>query len=476
VLVCISTDNGGAYWFSGTRIRGAPAVPRERSASSSAAWEDPSVTDLGLLAAVLFGYSLVSGRLERASISAPMAFVAAGIVLGPDVTGITDLELTSETGLLLAEVALVIVLFSDASRINVAALRENEALPARLLGIGMPLTIGLGTIAAALLLTEIEFWEAAMIAAVLAPTDAALGQAVVSSKRVPARIRQALNVESGLNDGLSIPFLFLFTGLAVAEADVTATGWVGFALEQIGYGAAVGFAVGLCGSWLIDRAARRSWMTGTFEQLSIIALALGAWSLAGEIGGNGFIAAFVAGLAASRVTEFCSIKILDFTEDEGQLLNLAVFYIFGISAIGFLDAAGWEVVVFGLLSLTVVRMLPVAIALIGAGLRSSTVAFLGWFGPRGLASIILALVVIEEEPELPAIDVLFAAMTVTVLASVVAHGISARPLSRAYGRRIEAADEDMEEMRPVMELPVRGGMADDEPEGLVAPPGRERGG
>ncbi|HKJ35467.1 MAG TPA: sodium:proton antiporter [Solirubrobacterales bacterium] len=420
------------------------------------------MTDLGILAAVLFAYSLVSGRLERASISAPMIFVAAGIVLGPDVAGLTDLELTSETGLLLAEVALVIVLFSDASRINLVALRENEALPARLLGIGMPLTIGLGTIAAALLLTGIEFWEAAMIAAVLAPTDAALGQAVVSSRRVPARIRQALNVESGLNDGLSIPFLFLFTGLAVAETEVTASGWLSFALEQIGIGALTGIGIGLCGSWLIDRASRREWMTGTFKQLSIIALALAAWALAEELGGNGFIAAFSAGLAASRVTDLCGEKILDFTEDEGQLLNLAVFFIFGISAIGFLDAAGWEVVLFGLLSLTVVRMLPVALALVGTGLRGTSVAFLGWFGPRGLASIILALVVLEEEPELPGIPILFAAMTVTVLASVVAHGVTARPLSRRYAAAVELAGEESQEMRPVMELPVRGEMMEDE--------------
>ena len=332
------------------------------------------MSDVGLIAAVLFGYSLISRRLERAQVSAPMFFVAAGIILGPDVAGVTDLELTSETGLLLAEVALVIVLFSDASRIDLRALRRNRGLPERLLGIGMPLTIALGTAAGALLLTEIEFWEAAMIAAVLAPTDAALGQAVVSSKRVPQRIRQALNVESGLNDGLSIPFLFLFTGLAVTEAEVSAGGWVRFALEQIGYGALVGAGVGLAGAWLVDRASQREWINGTFQQLSMIALALGAWALAGELGGNGFIAAFVAGLTAGRVTEVCSEKILDFTEDEGQLLNLAVFFIFGVSAIGFLDGAGWEVFVYGLLSLTVVRMLPVGIALAGAGLRRSSVA------------------------------------------------------------------------------------------------------
>lgn len=412
--------------------------------------------DVGIFAAVLFGYALVSRRLERFSISAPMAFVAAGIALGPDGLGLTSLELTGETGLLIAEIALVVVLFADASRIDLATLRENRGLPARLLGIGMPLTIALGAAVGAFLLTEIEFWEAAMIAAVLAPTDAALGQAVVSSERVPRRIRQAVNVESGLNDGLSIPFLFLFTGLALSEADVDAAGWLGFAAEQIGIGALVGVGVGVAGGRLVDRSELSRWITPTFGQISMLGLALGAWALAGELGGNGFIAAFAAGLAAGRVAKAHAAGILDFTEDEGQLLNLGVFFLFGISAVGFLEGAGWEVFLYGALSLTIVRMLPVAIALATSSLRPVSIAFIAWFGPRGLASIILALVVLEDEPGLPAISTLFAAMTVTVLLSVVAHGVSARPLTRAYGRAMAAAAESEAEMQPAMEMPVRG--------------------
>jgi sodium/hydrogen antiporter len=418
------------------------------------------MSDIGIFVAVLFVYSLLSRRLERLSVSAPMVFVAAGIALGPDGLGLTSLELTSETGLLVAEVALVVVLFADASRIDLAALRENEGLPARLLGIGMPLTIAAGTAAAALLLTGVEFWEAAMIAAVLAPTDAALGQAVVSSELVPQRIRQALNVESGLNDGLSIPFLFLFAGLALSEAHVAASDWALFALEQIGIGAAAGVAIGLGGAWLVDRSTRSHWITPTFQQLSLLGLALGAWAAAEQLGGNGFIGAFSAGLAAGRVAKAHCKTILDFTEDEGQLLNLAVFFVFGVSAVGFLDAAGWQVVVFALLSLTVVRMLPVAVALAGSSLRPVSVAFVGWFGPRGLASIILALVVLEDEPDLPAIPTLFAAMTVTVLISVFAHGASARPLTRAYGARMRGAEESEAEMLAAIEVPVRGKLSD----------------
>ncbi len=413
--------------------------------------------DIGVIAAVLVVYSLISRRLEGWLVSGPMFFVAAGILLGPDVANVVDLELTSETGLLIAEVTLVIVLFSDAGRIDLAALRENTSLPARLLGIGMPLTIGLGIVAGTLLLTDLEFWEAAIIAAVLAPTDAALGQAVVSDKRVPQRIRQGLNVESGLNDGLSIPFLFLFTGLAVAETQVSTQGSLSFAGEQIGFGVLVGIAVGLIGGWLVDRAVRRDYMTGTFKQLVMIGLALLAWAAAEAVGGNGFIAAFVAGMTAGRITEVCSEKILDFTEDEGQLLNLVVFFIFGVSAIGFLDGAGWQVYLYGLLALTLVRMLPVAVSLAGAGFRRSSVAFIGWFGPRGLASIILALIVVEEEPDLPAVPTLFAAMTVTVLVSIFAHGITARPLSRIYGKALADAEEGEAEMQEVMEMPVKGG-------------------
>jgi sodium/hydrogen antiporter len=414
------------------------------------------MADLGILAAVLFAYSLLSRRLDRWSITAPMAFVAAGIALGPDVLGLSELELTSDTGLLVAEVALVIVLFADAARIDLGTLVGNRNLPARLLVIGMPMTIALGVLAGATLLDRIEFWEAAIIAAILAPTDAALGQAVISNDRVPQRVRQAINVESGLNDGLAIPFLFLFVGLAVAEADLTATGWLGFAAEQIGIGVAVGIGIGLIGGALYQRAYDRELVTTTFEQLALVGLAIGTWALVEQLGGSGFIGAFVAGLTTGRVTPRCGERILDFTEDEGQLLDLSVFFIFGVSAIGFLGAADWRVVVFALLSLTLIRMVPIALALLGTGLRRSTIAFIGWFGPRGLASIILALVVVEEEPGLPALDVVLAAMTVTVLASIFAHGLTARPLARAYARRLGVAPGDVEHER-VRELRHRRG-------------------
>jgi NhaP-type Na+/H+ or K+/H+ antiporter len=394
------------------------------------------VTGLAVLGAVVLAYALVSRRLEQSVVSAPMVFVAAGILAGPDVLDLVSLDATHGTAFHVAELALALLLFSDAARIDLRSLRANEGLPARLLGIGMPATIALGMAAGAAFLTELEFWEAAIVAAVLAPTDAALGQAVVSNPRVPQRIRQGLNVESGLNDGLSVPFLALFIAIAADQTVPQARDWLGFAAEQIGLGTLIGAATGVTGAWLVERASRRGLMTETFEQLAVLALAVLAFVLADEAGGNGFIAAFAGGLAAGGMGKVCGERIFAFTEQQGQLLSLAVFFIFGVAALGFLDAADWGIALYAVLSLTLVRMLPVALAVAGMGFRTGTVAFMGWFGPRGLASIILALVVAEEEPHLPALDVILAAMTVTVLASVALHGLSARPLSEAYARRL----------------------------------------
>jgi sodium/hydrogen antiporter len=330
----------------------------------------------------------------------------------------------------------------------VRSLRGDADLPGRLLGIGMPLTILLGMAAGAVLLTELEFWEAAIVAAVLAPTDAALGQAVVSSRAVPARIRQALSVESGLNDGLSVPFLALFLAIAVDQTVPAASDWLGFAAEQIGLGVLIGVAVGGGGAWLVERSAERGLTTPLFEQFGVLAVAVLAFVLADEAGGNGFIAAFVGGMAAGQVGAVSGERIFEFTEEQGQLLGLAVFFVFGTVAISFLDGADLGIVLYAALSLTLVRMVPVALAVRGMRFRPSTVAFMGWFGPRGLASIILALVVAEEEPELPALGVILAAMTVTVLASVALHGVTALPFVRAYARSAERLPDGAPELRP----------------------------
>jgi NhaP-type Na+/H+ or K+/H+ antiporter len=392
--------------------------------------------ELGVISAVFFAYALVSRGLLRWNVSAPMVFVGAGMLFGGDLLGWATFDPESSAGLLIAEAALVVVLFADAARTDLSELKSDGSLSGRLLAIGMPLTIGFGTVAGAVLLLGLDFWEAAIVAAILAPTDAALGHAVVTSKIVPEKIRQTINVEAGLNDGLSIPFLFLFLGLAADQASLDATAWFTFGIQQIVVGIAAGLLVGGAGGWLVDRASQIGAMTYNFRRLSMVALAIGSWVAADQVGGNGFIAAFVAGLAVARFRDEFGEESLGFAEREGQLLSLVVFFVFGTAAISFLGAVTWEVVAFAVLSLTILRMGPVALALAGTGLSRHSMAFIGWFGPRGLASIILALVVVDEEPGLPALDLVLAATTLTVLISVFVHGISARPLAKAYARSV----------------------------------------
>ena len=410
--------------------------------------------DLLVLAAVVFAFGLVSRRLEGTLLTAPLVFVAAGVVLGPAGFGLAEFALDEHTVLLLGEIALAIVLFTDAARTNLRALRQNEALPLRLLGIGMPLTIALGTATAALVFTDLTLWEAAILGTVLAPTDAALGQPVVSDARVPVRMRQALNVEAGLNDGLSVPFLALFLTLAEAEEEhLSASLWIRFALEQIGFGVLVGVGVGILGGWLVSQASRRGWITESFQRLTLLTLALIAWALADNVGGNGFIAAFVGGLAIGPTVERVGERLIRFTEAEGQLLDLSVFFIFGVLVAGFLESLSWTIVIYALLSLTVIRMLPVALSLIGTRLRGVSVLFAGWFGPRGLASIVLGLVVVEEAPLLAGRDEMKLVVALTVLLSVLLHGVTAAPLSAAYARRVEAMAADVPEKREAVEAP-----------------------
>jgi sodium/hydrogen antiporter len=427
-----------------------------------------TVVDLTVLAAIVFAFGLLSRRLEGTVFTAPIVFVVAGFVLGPAGLGLVAFELDDHTVLLVSEIALAIVLFTDAAGINLSVLRRNERLPLRLLGVGMPLTIAFGTALAALLLTDLTFWEAAIVGTVLAPTDAALGQAVVGNPRVPVRVRQALNVEAGLNDGLSVPFLALFLTLAEAEEEhLSAYIWIRFALEQVGFGILVGVGVGLVGGWLVRWASQRGWMTDSSQRLALLTLAIIAWTLADQIGGNGFIAAFVGGLVVGPTVERVGERVIRFTEAEGQLLNLSVFFIFGVLVLGAIQPLSWEVALYALLSLTLIRMLPVALSLFGTHLRGVSVLFAGWFGPRGLASIVLGLIVVEEAPLLPGRDEIEAVVALTVLLSVLLHGITAAPLSAAYARRVRGMVANAPEKQGTIEAPIHAGSV---------PPGIQRGG
>ena len=414
------------------------------------------MVELIVLACVVFAFGIVSRRLEGTVLTAPIVFVLAGVVLGPAGLGLVEMGLDDHAVLLLGEIALALVLFTDAARTDLSTLRQNKALPLRLLGIGMPLTIALGTATAALLLADLTVWEAAIVGTVLAPTDAALGQAVVSNPRVPVRVRQALNVEAGLNDGLSVPFLALFLILAEThEGHLSARSWVRFALEQVGLGVLVGVGIGLAGGWLVAWASRKGWMTGPFQRLALLALALIAWAMADQIGGNGFIAAFVGGLAVGPTVKSVGEPLTWFTEAEGQLLSLSVFFVFGTLVIGLIRDLRWEVALYALLSLTAIRVLPVALSLLSTHLAGVSVLFAGWFGPRGLASIVLGLIVVAAAPRLAGRDDIEMVVALTVLLSVLLHGVTATPLSAAYARWVEGMAVDAPEKQGVVEASTR---------------------
>jgi NhaP-type Na+/H+ or K+/H+ antiporter len=415
---------------------------------------------VAVIAGLVVAYALVSRRLEGTSITAPMVFVAAGVLLSDAVADLIAVGPGTEPLRVLAELTLVIVLFSDAARIRLRTLQRYRRLPERLLVFGLPGAIVVGTVVGVVVL-DLDLWPAALLAAVLAPTDAALGQVVVSDRRVPVRIRQALNVESGLNDGLALPFVTLFIALSLEEEDVPgAPYWVRFVGEQIGYGVLVGVAVGVAGAWLIDGASRRDWIGPQYRRLAVVALALLAYATANAVDGGGFVAAFVAGLCFGNVARSHRDDIYEFAEEEGQLLSLLTFLVFGGVAVGqTVGDIDWRIAVYVALSLTVVRMVPVALSVAGLGFHRATKLYVGWFGPRGLASIIFGLFVLEEAEGAPFARDVSLVTTWTVVASVVLHGVTAAPITAWYAthsERLAAETPDTAEMEPVAELPVRG--------------------
>lgn len=411
---------------------------------------------VGLVAVLVLGYGAASARLERSVVSGPMVFVTAGILLGPTALGVVDVGIGDDVLRVLAELTLVLLLFTDAARIDLRLLRRQHRVPVRLLGFGMPLNIAVGTLAGLAVLEGVGLWQAALLAAIVAPTDAALSQAVMENPGLPPTVRQSLNVESGLNDGIAVPFVTLFGALVVAGGGLEGPGfWVGFVGEQVGFGLLVGLVGGVLGGKLVGGAVDRGWMSGTFEQLATLAIAVAAFALAKAVGGNGFIASFVAGLAVGSVLQRPTDRLLGFAEEEGQLLVLVTFFLFGSSVVGPALAEGipWSTAAYVGLSLIVVRVVAMAAGVTGLGLRAPTKLFLGWFGPRGLASIVLGLTAVEEG--IPGAEGLFGVAAWTVLASVFAHGLSARPGAEAYGRYCRRLAPGSGEHAEVEEMPLR---------------------
>lgn len=386
------------------------------------------------MALLILTYGLFSNLSERSVITAPIVCVVIGILASLLPNDELKEGVNASIVRVLAELTLVMVLFLDASTINRKELRKERQLPIRLLFIGLPLTMLVGFLLAIPLYPGINLWVLLLMALILSPTDAALGIAVVTSERVPAKVRQAINVESGLNDGFALPII-LICFAALSESSTSGSGisyWALFILKQFIYGPLIGGAIGWLGGILVERSARKEWMNPTYQSLSAISLAVLAFSFAEMVHGNGFISAYFAGLMLGTKTKSIRERLHNFGESESQALVLVIFLLFGLIlvpvAYPYWD---WQAWVYAILSLTVIRMVPVAISLLGTKLSWGTIGFIGWFGPRGIASILYLILVILELGS-TGYERMISVIVLTVFLSVFLHGLSANPLTKLY--------------------------------------------
>jgi len=396
-------------------------------------------TDLSILALFLLLYSLASDRLEKTVFGGAILYTAFGFIAGPAGFGFLHLNVDGAAIRTLAEFTLALVLFTDAANANLGVLKRNLGIPERLLFIGLPLTIVLGFVMGLAIFDQLSWLETAILAVMLAPTDAALGKAVVTNARVPARIREGLNVESGLNDGICVPFLLVFLTLATSES-LSAHETTGLILrefaEEIGIGVLVGVGLTLVITCALRFARSRQWVGEIWLQIPVPALAMACFAGAQAFGGSGFIASFAGGLLFGALARSHKADLLRAAEGVGDSLALLTWVAFGVAVVGSsLEQFRWDVLLYAVLSLTIVRMLPVFVSMTGTGLTVWDRMFLGWFGPRGLASIVFAVIVLDAN--LPGDDTLKLVVCYAVIGSILMHGMSANPLAAIYGRRTE---------------------------------------
>ena len=411
-----------------------------------------TVADLAIIGALIFAWGILSARLERFDMTAPIVFTVAGVLLTHGPLAPLGVEPSEELVKVLAEATLALVLFTDASRVGLRHLRADLGPCLRLLGIGLPLTIGLGTLLALALPGGMTIWTALLVGAALAPTDAALGAGLMVNPAVPARIRRLINVESGLNDGIATPVVSVALAGAATAEHATHTG-AGAEVAELALGLVIGALIGGGGGWLIKAARRRGWVAEGFAGTAVLGLAVCCYTASVALHGNGFIAAFIGGLSFAAAGGQTA-QLIPFVEGTGTVVSLLVWLLFGVVAvIPAFENLTWQAAVYAVLSLTVIRMLPVALALVGSGLSRTTVAFVGWFGPRGLASVVFGLLALETLGVRGAKPVT-TVIAFTVLLSVIAHGLTAEPLARRYGPRLSAG-ADTTGAAPLTPVPVR---------------------
>lgn len=390
-----------------------------------------------ILAAFLLIYSAVSGRVERSWLSGPIVFTAAGLLLGPYGLGVVRLNLGAGGLRTLAELTLAMVLFTDAANADFDVVRRSIGIPERLLLIGLPLTIVLGYLVAMVVLPGIAPLEMALLAAMLAPTDAALGKPVVTNPSVPPVSREALNLESGLNDGICVPIVVVLLGFAVETQIEHATmiHAIRVVVEELGIGALVGLMLTWLTAVMLRFAQRLGWISEHWAEIPIVALAAACFAAAQTAGGSGFIACFVGGLLLSGLRQRHEEELLRGAIATGEALALLTWIAFGVGALGqIIGRLTWSTLLYALLSLTVIRMAPVLLCLAGTGLRVADKLFIAWFGPRGLATIVFGVIVLNEK--LPGNDTIIAVAGATVLLSIITHGVTANPLVKAMAGRL----------------------------------------
>lgn len=397
--------------------------------------------DLAILALFTLIYSAIAGRVERTWVSGPIVFAIFGLLIGPVGLDLLSFKADGETIRTLAELTLALVLFTDAAGADLSVLRRTQELPTRLLLIGLPLTILLGFGVGVLLFEKLSLFEVALLATMLAPTDAALGKAVVTNEAVPNAARQGLNVESGLNDGICVPILFVFLVLATRKGGEGGPWQLAMVLvaKEIGIGLAVGMVLTTMATMLLKFARGQQWLTRAWIQVPVVALAFGCFAVAQFLGGSGFIAAFSGGLLFGGLAKRHREELLLAAEGAGDTLALITWVIFGSAVAG--QAVGhfsWLILLYAVLSLTAIRMLPVFVVLTGLGVSNEGKLFMGWFGPRGLASIVFGVIVLNAN--LPNSGPIAMTVVCTVMLSILTHGITANPWAKAYGARKRLAE------------------------------------
>ncbi|WP_324043917.1 cation:proton antiporter [Aeromonas dhakensis] len=394
--------------------------------------------NLAVIAAFLLIYSLIAGRFESRLINGPLLFLLMGWLLGPGGIELLSLSIDSDGIKLLAELTLVIVLFSDAANTNWQVLLANRSLPIRLLLIGLPLTLLAGTLFGRWVYPDLPLLELAILSTILAPTDAALGKAVVSNPAVPAPIREGLNQESGLNDGICVPVLLLLLALIAPTEQHSGTGLLAITLllEEIGIGLLVAWGLTTFTLRLLKTSYLNGWQLPLWRQLTMPGLALLCFALAQTLGGSGFIAAFVGGLLMGRKLGEHKHAYLDSCEGYGDLLSVVIWMVFGATLMPMLaELLHWQYWLYAAASLTLLRMLPVWLSLLGTGLKLELKLFIGWFGPRGLASIVFAVMVLQNEPALLGQRPIIATVLCTIILSVILHGLTANPWAARFKPR-----------------------------------------